>query len=285
MIQLVRRDYIWPSLRMFVNKYVDGCELCQRTKPIRAKPVGLLQPLSTPEGPWQMITYNFIPGLPKSEGHDVILMVVDSNTKMAHFIPMDGLPNASKLADVMIKEVFRLHGLLLKTVSDQGPQFNSQFLRAIYKKLNISPSFSTAYHPQTDGQSERANQEVEQFIRLFTSHGMDDWSHLLPLTEFMFNNGRNASTGMSPFYANYGYYPTFTTCVSLTNNPEAESHIAHIHEVQKEIHSAMDIAKALQKHYYDQGIHKQYPYQEGDKVWLSAENIKTNRPSHKLSHC
>jgi hypothetical protein len=272
-------------MKAFVNRYVEGCELCQRTKPRRTQPYGLLQPLPVPAGPWQDIAYDFIPDLPPSKSFNSILTVIDRATKMAHFIPTTTKVTASGTADLFIKNVWKLHGLPRTTVSDRGTTFNSQFLKALYKQLGIQPTFSTAYHPQTDGQSERANQDIEQFLRLFVNHRMDDWIDWLPLAEFAFNNRLNETIGSSPFYANYGFNPTFTTVPSASqSNPSSEERIAEISRIQEEIKASMEVAQESQKRAYDRGVREQPKYQEGDRVWLEATNISTNRPTRKFDH-
>jgi hypothetical protein len=153
---------------------------------------------------------------------------------MAHFVPTTTKVTTSGTADLFIKHVWKLHGLPCTMVSDRGTTFNSQFLKSLYKQLGITPTFSTTYHPQTDGQSERANQEVEQFLRLFVNHRMDDWVEWLPLAEFAFNNRVNESIGTTLFYANYGFHPTFTTIPSSTqSNPSSEERIGEISRISR----------------------------------------------------
>jgi len=283
-LELVNRDYYWPSMKAYVNKYVDGCQLCQRTKPIHQKPVGLLQPLPIPDLPWQSISYDDIPALPPSKGFNCITNVVDRNTGYAHFIRTTTNTNAAKKADEFLDHVWKLHGLPLHTVSDRGSVFNSQLMRAIYKRLGIKPSFSTAYHPQTDGKTERINQSIEQYLRLFCNHAMDNWSDLLPLAEFTYNNTVNASTGLTPFFANYGYHPVFTTIPGGSGLAEANDRIKVLKDLQKELKASMEVAQETQKRNYDRNQRLGPKLKEGDMVWLESTNITTDRPSHKLSH-
>lgn len=211
-------------------------------------------------------------------------MVVDLNMKMVHWIPTTEKSLGKNISNLLIKHVIKLHRLPKATVSDQGFNFNSQMLRSLYKQLGIKPNFSTAYHSQTDEQSKRANQEVEQFIRLFTVHKMDNWTLLLPMAEFAFNNTVNASMGTTPFYTNYSYHPTFNTLPTPSNNPDMDKRIGEIQRIQDDIQASMKMAKEKQKKYYDQGRTQAPDYQIGDQVWLSTENIITDRPSHKLLH-
>ena len=282
-LEMVQREYHWPSMKAFVGRYVEGCELCQRTKYARTRPAGLLQPLPVPEGPWQSIGYDYIPDLPVSHGKNNIFTVVDLHTKMAHFAPCTTRVTASDTADLLIQNVVRLHGVPQRTVSDRGTQFNSAMLKHFWKRLGVQPNFSTAYHPQTNGQSERANQEVEQYLRIFVNHHQDDWVDWLPLAEFAFNNRFNESIGMSPFYALSGYHPSLSTLPSSSQSSTlAEERIADLERIHKELKSALTIAKERQEFAYNQYAREQPQYEIGDKVWLETTNLSTDRPSHKL---
>lgn len=152
---------------------------------------------------------DFIVELPPSEDFTTIFIVVDRLTKMAHFIPLQGTPSATETASAFIKEVVKLHGIPDSIVSDRGVQFTSRFWRALCEALNIELRLSFAYHPQTNGQSERANQTLELYLRCFSSFAQDDWLSLLPLAEFSYNNSTHSATKQSPFFANYGYHPSF----------------------------------------------------------------------------
>jgi RNase H-like domain found in reverse transcriptase/Reverse transcriptase (RNA-dependent DNA polymerase)/Integrase zinc binding domain/Chromo (CHRromatin Organisation MOdifier) domain/Integrase core domain/Retroviral aspartyl protease len=282
-LELVSRDYIWPGVRAFVNRYVDGCESCQRTKYHRSRPHGLLKPLPTPTGPWQDITYDMITGLPESNGHDAILVVVDRLTKMAHFTAIKGTMDSEGLADIMMDRVWKHHGTPLRTISDRGSVFISDATRELYKLLGITPLPSTAYHPQTDGQSERVNQVLEQYLRQAVTFQQDDWIKLLPLAEFAYNNAEHTSTGMSPFFANYGYNPTVAITPSATqSNPNVNGRVAFIQKTQEDLKAALKIAADTQARFHDRHVNPTPVFAIGSKVWLDARDIRTVRPSNKL---
>lgn len=284
-LELVTRDYWWPSMTKYINRYVDGCDMCQRTKPRFHKPSGFLSPLPIPQSEWTDISYDFIVKLPTSKGFDSILTVVDRFTKRAHFIACNEAINAQGTADLFVQNVWKHHSTPLHTVSDSGPQFNNQFLRRLYERLGIEPSFSTAYHPQSDGRSKRVNQAVEQFLRLYCDHQQDDWVDLLPMAEFAWNNTVNSSTGVTPFYADLKRHPTFTTLPSSNVQvPAADDYAQRIHNVQEEVKSMLKIAHDQQKEFADRRRTEEVTYQVGDKVWLSRRNIKTQRPSDKLDY-
>lgn len=284
MLELVSRGYYWPSMKAYVNRYVDGCDRCQRTKNRHSQTHGLLKPLPVPEGPWQSISYNFITNLPKSKGFDAIFVVIDRLTKMAHFVPTHKTVNAEGTVKLLMDNVWKLHGMPIQMVSDRGTQFDSNLVKGLYERLGINPTFSTAYHPQTDGQMERTNVAPEQYIRVFTSHQQDDWADLLPMAEFTYNNTIHSSVGTSPFFANCGYHPTFTDLPSMQQlSPTAESIADRIAQVQEELKSLMKIAQERQTRFYDRHHGDTPAFNVGDKVWLEATNIRTDRPASKFA--
>lgn len=294
-LELVRRDYTWDGMTKYINNYVDGCDLCQRTKPHNEKPTGTLQPLPPPTGNWTDITCDLITGLPKTaKGHNAIFTVVDRRTKRAHYLPTTDEVNAEGIADLFVDHVWKLHGLPERVYSDRGPQFNSKFLKRVYQRLQIEQRLSSAYHPQMDGQSERANQVIEQFLRLYTSHRQDDWDKYLSLGEFAYNNTVNASTKMTPFYADLGRHPKYTPKRLNSQGeevPASDEYIRRRKQIEQELDAALRMAADEQKEYHDRKRTQEKPYEVGDKVWLSRkdpitgiEGVRTKRPSNKLEH-
>jgi hypothetical protein len=188
-LELISRNYYWPGMKAQVNRYVESCKACQRGK--GSKGHLPLKPLPIPEKPWENIAYDFIVKLPKSQGFDSVLVVMDRFSRMAHFIPCKESTNSEELADIFVKEVWRLHGFPKTTVSDRGTTFKSHFLEAVYKRLGIQGTFSTAFHPETDGLVERTNQWLEGWICIFGNHKQDDWAKWLPIVEFCHNNHKN----------------------------------------------------------------------------------------------
>ncbi|XP_073422156.1 uncharacterized protein [Dendrobates tinctorius] len=183
--EFLSRFFWWPTYRRDVLDYVTSCEVCARCKTPRSSPTGLLQPLPIPTRPWGSISMDFIVELPTSQGKNTVLVVVDRLTKAAHFIPCVGLPTAKHTSDLIIQNVFRLHGVPDEVVSDRGVQFTSKFWQHFCAALNIKVNLSSAFHPQTNGQTERTNQTLEQYLRCFICHLQDDWVDLLPLAEFL----------------------------------------------------------------------------------------------------
>ena len=159
---------------MDVRRYIRNCHVCQRSRTPPHRPSGILRPLHIPNRPWSSISMDFVTGLPWSDGNDAIWVVVDRLTKMRHFVPCRTTTSAPDLANLFLHYAWKLHGLSNDIISDRGPQFASEFWRQICSHLGISPRLSTAFHPETEGQTERANQTMEQYLRAFVSHQQDD---------------------------------------------------------------------------------------------------------------
>ena len=285
-LELVSRNYWWPRLSRFVASYVRGCDLCQRTKPIRRPPTGELHPLETPTGQWENISVDFIVELPESHGYDAIFNVIDSVTKRAHFIPTHTTITAEGAARLYLREVWKHHGLPKKIVSDRGPQFIADFMKEICRLLGIRVTPSTAYHPQTDGQTERLNQELEQFLRLYVSERQDDWEELLPMAEFAYNNHVHSSTNSTPFVLDCGRNPRmgFEPMEAPSQMLSANEFVKKMADGLEEAKSAINRAKEQYAQYYNRRRVPAPTLTPGDKVWLDASDIATTRPSLKLAH-
>lgn len=156
---------------------------------------------------------DFIVELPPFKGLTTIFVVIDHLSKMAHFVPLNGTPSATETATTFIREVVHLHGIPSNIISDRGVQFMSRFWRALCEVLDIEHRLFSAYHPQTNGQTERTNQTLEQYLRCSSSFAQDDWVHLLPLAEFAYNNSVHSATKQASFFANYGCHPSFPPSV------------------------------------------------------------------------
>ena len=193
-----------PGMSVFVKHYVTGCDTCQRMKNHPQQPFGLLQPNKVPNGPWEIITIDLITQLPESDGCDAICVIVDHLTKRAHFFAITNKFSAKDLAQLLYDRIYPLHGLPLQIISDRGTQFAAKIFQEWCKLLGIESSMSTAYHPQTDGQTECVNQTLEQYIQCFINYNLDDWVHLLSTAEFAYNNQAHEGTKESPFLLEYG---------------------------------------------------------------------------------
>jgi len=284
-LELISRDYYWPRMRQFVNEYIRTCNTCARNKTPRHQPHGTLQPLPIPIGPWQSVSMDYIVELPLSQGYDAVYVCVDRLTKMAHFIPTKSNVTAEQTAQLYLRNVFKNHGLPSDIVSDRGQQFVSRFTRRLLELCDIKGNRSTAYHPQSDGQTERTNQTLEQYLRIYCDYQQDDWYNLLPLAEFVYNNAKHSSIQTSPFYANYGYHPRCTIKVtnqSESTNPFAEDFAARMRTIHAELCIQLKKAQETYKENFDRNVKETPSFAVGDKVWLLRKNIKTTRPSQKL---
>jgi RNase H-like domain found in reverse transcriptase/Reverse transcriptase (RNA-dependent DNA polymerase)/Integrase zinc binding domain/Chromo (CHRromatin Organisation MOdifier) domain len=287
-LELVSRNYYWPRMRPYVNDYIRSCDMCARNKAPRHKPHGTLRPLPIPPASWSSVSMDFIVELPESNGFNAILVCVDRLTKMAHFCPTTTNVTAEDTADLYLRHVFKHHGLPTDVVSDRGTQFVSRFSSRLYDLCKIKHNKSTAYHPQSDGQTERVNQVLEQYLRIFCDYQQDNWFQLLPLAEFSYNNAQHASTQMSPFFANYGFNPRFSLQVlgptDQPQNPAAEELIARFKAIYQQVKENLTAAQAKYKENYDAHVKEAPSFTVGDLVWLSRKNITTTRPSTKLDY-
>ncbi|KAJ3502093.1 hypothetical protein NLJ89_g9041 [Agrocybe chaxingu] len=206
-IELVQRDFWWPSLAHDARRYTDGCVICQKIKPLRQAPLGLLSPNKSPSDTWDTISADLITDLPRSKGFDSIFVVVDRLSKMVRVVPTKKTVSSEGLARLYRDNVWKDFGLPCTIISDRGPQFVSHFTKALNSLLGISENTSTAFRPQTDGQTERTNQEVEIYLRAFMNKRQNDWAEWLACAEFALNNKISSTTGYSPFFVNYGKNP------------------------------------------------------------------------------
>ena len=202
-------------MREYIKNYCKSCTTCMRAKPQRHKPYGTLQQLPIPPRPWESISMDFIETLPMSGDYNAILVIVDRFSKQSIFIPTTNECSSEDLAQLFVLHVFSKHGVPSHVTSDRGPEFISRFFRSLGTALSMELHFTSGYHPEGDGQTERINQILEQYLRIYCSYQQDDWHSLLPLAEFAYNNTPHSSTGVTPFFANKGYHPNLTVYPEL----------------------------------------------------------------------
>ncbi|KAH0611537.1 uncharacterized protein H6S33_010802 [Morchella sextelata] len=285
-LELLNREYYWPRMRNYVDQYVRNCNVCARSKASRNAPYGVLRPMPIPDGPWMDVSMDFVTDLPESDGYNAILVVVDRLTKMRHFIPTTKEADSKEVARLYIDNVWKLHGLPETMVSDRGTQFVAEFWRSLCDRLEISPKFSTAFHPQTDGQTERINAVMEQYLRSYVSYQQDDWVRWLPMAEFATNNHASETTRISPFYANSGRNPRMTFGPLEHGRTTAED---QANSIAREMKDILDFLKdelfRAQRIQEESANIRRTPaphYRVGDRVFLSTRHVLTKRPSKKL---
>jgi len=181
-----------------------------QSKPQHHKPYGSLKQLSIPEQPWNSISMDFIEKLPSSSGFDTILVIVDQLTKQAIFIPVHDTIMSADLAHLFVLHVFSKHGVPSHVISNRDLEFMSNFFRSLGTTLDMQLHFTSGYYPKGDRQTECMNQTLEQYLCVYCNYQQDNWSELLPLTEFAYNNAPSATTSVSPFFTNKGYHLNIT---------------------------------------------------------------------------
>ena len=227
---------------------------------------------------------DFIEGLPLSDGFDTILVIVCRLTKMGLFIPTHREIDAEDLAMLFLQHVFSKHGTPSDIVSDRGKHFISHFWRSLCTLLDVKANLSTAYHPETDGQTERLNQILEQYLRIYINYQQDDWASLLPLAEFAYNNTTHSAIQVSPFFANKGFHPKLEVSLDSVSSDVAYTTAADLKELHEYLRKQIGITITQ---YQAATINRKLPiptFKVGDRVWLDSRNIKTKRPSKKLDH-
>ena len=209
-LELISRAYYWPRMNSDIQRYVQNCQVCRRVKSFRQTYQGGLQQLSVPNAVWQDLAVDFVVDLPPSKMNRIeyrnILTVTDRLSKYRYFILADSM-TADETAILFYTHIWSKHGLPKTVVSDRSTQFVSQFMKQLYRRLQIQSKLSTAFHPQTDGQSENSNQTMETYLRTYVNHLQDNWSVWLPAAQFTINNHVSKTTKVTPFFALYGTHP------------------------------------------------------------------------------
>jgi hypothetical protein len=239
------------------------------------KPAGMLQPLPIPEWKWESISMDFITGLPSCQGKDSIWVIVDRLTKSAHFLAVKTTMTASQYAEMYVREIVRLHGTPKSIVSDRGSVWTSQFWRAFQKDMSTRLDMSSAFHPQTDGQTERVNQVLEDMLRACVLDFHVNWVKHLPLVEFAYNNSYHSTIGMAPFEALYGRPCRSPTCWAEYGDKflHGTDYVRDATEKMELIKKRIQTAQSRQKSYYDK--HKsQRAFEVGSKVLLKVSPIR-----------
>ena len=290
-MELIGREYAAPGLRTSVEQYIRECIQCQQNKSARHAKYGQIQFAPVPDTPWDDITMDFVVKLPKSKDpatrdvFDSIMVIVDKLTKYAIMVPFKESYKADQLAFILLDRLIRDHSIPRSITSDRDKLFTSNYWKTLVASIGTKLRMSTAYHPQTDGQTERTNQTMETYLRHYVNHKQDNWVALLPMAQLAYNDKESATTKLSPFFANFGKHAN--TFLKEIEGPNAERALVHTAEM-KSLHQQMQ----RQIEYANKKVEGQAnkkrkngpQLKEGDKVYLLTKNMRTMRPSRKLDH-
>ncbi|TPX16414.1 uncharacterized protein E0L32_012424 [Thyridium curvatum] len=287
----VRETYDFPGLDGIIRKVRKSCHECNSNKASRHPPYGELQPIPIPEQPWYSVAMDFIVKLPKSKDpttgteYDSILVIPERLTKYAYFLPFNESHTAEQLAFTFLRTVVANHGMPHEIVTDRGPTYASKFYTSLMGQLGANKKLSTAYHPQTDGQTERLNQVLEAYLRNYVNYDQDNWVELLPLAQFAYNSAPTETTKVSPFFANYGRNPeAYRQPRDKVNADSAILKAEHLKKLHASLKTELEFVQERVRHYYNRKRMKGPSFSEGDMVYLLRKNITTKRPSDKLDH-
>src|ERR1700743_1766386 len=239
---LIKRQYEGPRLRKTVEDYVKGCAKCQESKVRTTLKRAPLYRFDTPveQGPFQYVSMGLITNLPKSGRYDSILTIVDQGcSKAAKFIPCNKTIDGQGVATLYFKHLFPWFGILKRIISDCDPRFTSHFSRAVCKATGINQNLSTAFHPRTDGQTERMNQWIETYLRSFVNGRQDNWSSLLPVAEFAHNSWKHEHTKYTPHELITGIIPSAKLIPLDDSTPSAHSRLSDLEKARSDAHRTM----------------------------------------------
>jgi len=286
---LLKKSYYRPNLKDNAEDYVKTCLTCQQNRTLNKKQAALLQPLPIPEGSWENVSMDFMVSLPPSRGFDAIMVVVDRFNKMAHFIPTKDDAMTQETGRLFFTHVFKLHMLPKDIVLDRDPKFTSKFWRTLWKSMGSELKISTSFRPQTDGQIERVNLVIQQFLRIYVAADQQDWVDHLELAEFCYNNLEHSAIGSTPFQmvTNKSSIVPMTWAAHGQPSDDASEEVPMVTQLHEERWRLWELAKAnlkkAHKRYKDfaNKSRREVKFQEGDEVWL---NIKNFRLPEGLSH-
>lgn len=284
----IKHLFAWPGMKEHIKMHVQTCQVCQQAKPDRSPYPGLLQPLPVAKRCWDIVSLDFIEGLPTSGRYKCILVVVDTFSKYAHFLPVAHPYIAQQIAQMYIDNVYKLHGMPEALVSDKDAIFTSKVWQEIFKLQGVELKMSSSHHPQTDGQTERVNQCVETYLRCFVHSSPKNWSKWLALAEFWYNSAFHSTLGKTPFMVVYGQEPRQLgiTPEHATPLPELNEWLEERQQMQDVLRQHLMRAKQIMKHHADKKRSVR-EFQVGDKVFLKLQPyIQTSvarRANHKLS--
>ena len=275
---LLREHVWWKTLLPDVQKYCDTCMTCKRSKPTNQKPYGLLNPLPVPSSPWEAIGIDFVGPLPESKNRDgafnAITTIIDLLTGMVHLVPSRTDYKAREVAELVFAEVYKHHGLPKAIISDRDVLFTSTFWTHLHKLIGMELRMSSAYHPESDGSTERANRTVSQMLRQCVGPNQRDWVSKLPAIEFAINMARSESTGYAPFFLNTGRMPRpmIWDGAAADEYPGVRAYAQKVKAAVMAAHDCLIAARVKQTRDANRR-RRPAPFAEGDLVYVSTKNL------------
>ena len=283
-LELLKREYWWPGMAVFVRNYVQGCAACQQSKPNTHPTSPPLMPIPAKANarPFETTTIDFITDLPPSNGFDSIMVMADHDaTKGVILSPCSKTIDALETTHLIHRDLYKRFGLPSRIISDRGPQFASKVFQELTKLLGVKSSMSTAYHPQTDGGTERMNQEIEAYLRAFCGNNATTWADYLPDIEFTHNQRLAQNRNASPFFLMMGYNPrAIPAVVPKTTVPAVEERLENLEKARQEAMAAHELARQRMAERVTRGF---TPFTKGQKVWLEAKNLRFLKDHKKLA--
>ncbi|KAK2367199.1 hypothetical protein QL285_080510 [Trifolium repens] len=283
----IKAQFYWPAMRKDITEFVQNCVICQQAKTTTASPAGLLQPLPIPSQVWEDVAMDFITGLPVSHGYTTIMVVVDRLTKYAHFVPMKTDYTSRSVAEAFMNNIVKLHGMPKSIVSDWDKVFTSAFWQQLFKLQGTSLAMSSAYHPQTDGQTDVLNKGLELFLRCFSFHNPKSWYKAIAWAEFWYNTAFQTSIGMTPFKALYGRDPPHITRYQHHpgDTPTLQEELMERDRILQQLKSNLERAQQYMKKQADKH-RRDVNFQIGELVLVELQPYRQNsvvlRKNHKL---
>jgi hypothetical protein len=268
--------YFWPHMNKDIRKHVENCLECQQSKSSTDKREAMRQPLDIPSRRWGSISMDFMTGFPGE--FDCMWVVVDRLTKRIRLFAIKSTITALELAKMFVDEIVKIHGLPDELVCDRDSKFRSEFWKAFMQAIQTDLCKSTAFHPQTDGQTERMNRTVLEMLRSIVLHSKnpEQWHAILAMLEFAYNSSINSATGYSPFYADLGWNPKDLHCV--VNQAASMSHVQEVENWKEQVDTVLTsvqdaLAVAQQKQIYDQGHTTTVQWNIGDYAWIETKDL------------
>jgi hypothetical protein len=289
--ELIQRNYSFPNMKARISDYIKKCAHCQKNKHSTHAPYGEMQGLELPGQPWEDISMDFITGLPPSADpvtklrYDGIWVVVCRLTKAIELIPYRKDWTAEQLGYSLCDKVFRHHGMPKTIISDRDKLFTSNYWATLMSAIGIQQKLSTSFHPETDGQTERTNRTLKQYLRIYCNYQQDNWVSLLPMAQLAHNNKQSEATGHTPFFANHGRHPNLFE--RTLPGPKAERALTKTADMKNTYDKMRESIKRAQDSSIQHANKKRKTapqLKKGDKVYLLTSNFRTKRPNKGLDH-